>query len=264
LQKSIFISFILLSVSVFSQSEHQLSVFFETDQAILLENEQKKIDSILHQLIVTNIYEITLTGFCDDRAAENYNMELSKKRAENVNYFFDTFLKNKRILFSSKGHGEIPLDSLSLNNTIEQRRQNRRVDIKIITLPNNNLNQILVANVGDKIILENVYFEINRHKFARNTYAKLDSLTTFFKENPSIKFHILGHVCCRKIGSVDAIDDDTGKRGLSLNRAKAVYDYFARRGIAKESMKYFGMKADYPLGKGDALDRRVELQIIEK
>ncbi len=262
MQKSIFISFFLLSVSVFSQSEHQLSVFFETDQAILLENEQKKIDSILHQLNVTDIYEITLSGFCDDRADENYNFELSNKRAENVKYFFDAYLRNKRIKFLSNGKGEIPLDSIE--NIVEQRKLNRKVEIIIVTLPNTNLNQILVANVGDKIILENVYFEINRHKFTRNSYAKLDSLATFFKENPSIKFHILGHVCCRKIGSPDAIDDDTGKRGLSENRAKAVYDYFARRGIAKERMKYFGMKADFPLSKGDELDRRVELQLIEK
>jgi len=246
----------------FSQQTYELTVYFDTDVSILNTSEQQKIKDVLNELNVHRIYEISVDGYCDDRANEAYNLELSQKRAEHVKTFFDATLKNKRIKVTLEGKGEIALDSVQ--NVAMQRQQNRRVDIVIVTLPGTNVNYVSFAQIGDRVVLQNVLFEANRHALIQESLPTLDSLSQFFLENINYEFRILGHICCRKKGSVDAIDDDTGERGLSQNRAKVIYDFFIRKGIAAQRMSYKGLKADFPLGNGDELDRRVEIEIVRK
>lgn len=261
--KSIF-SFILFIIVINSngQKTHHLSVFFDTDVYFLNAFENQKLDSIMQVLNVDDIYEIKIIGYCDDRASEDYNLKLSYERANNIKVFFDVKLRNKLIDISILGKGEIPLEN---NNNIElQRKINRRVDIEIKTLPNNNINRIKFAQVGETVILNNILFVANRHKILDESLPTLDSLATFLSENNNIHFKILGHICCRKKGSVDATDDDTGKSNLSESRARIVYEFLRDKGIATERMSYKGMKADFPLGKGEMYDRRVEFMILKK
>jgi outer membrane protein OmpA-like peptidoglycan-associated protein len=135
--------FILLMFGemVFSQQVYELTVYFDTDVSILHTSEQQKIKDVLNELNVHRIYEISVDGYCDDRADDAYNLELSQKRAEHVKTFFDATLKNKRIRVSLEGKGEIALDSIK--NVALQRQQNRRVDIVIVTLPGTNVNYVI-------------------------------------------------------------------------------------------------------------------------
>jgi outer membrane protein OmpA-like peptidoglycan-associated protein len=254
--------FFISSEGCFTQEIYNLTVFFDTDTWELKREEQQKIADILKELNINNIYEIEIQGYCDDRADDFYNKELSLKRAEFVKNYFDVSIRNKHIEMSVDAKGEIPLN---VDNEIaDQRKQNRKVEISIKTLPNTNINKLTFAQIGDKIVLQNVLFESNRHAIIKESVATLDSLSNFFLENPNYHFNILGHICCRKKGSVDAVDDDTNKRGLSANRAKVIYDYFVRKGIDYKRMKFRGLKADFPLGLEDKYDRRVELEIVKK
>ena len=67
-------------------------------------------------------------------------------------------------------------------------------------------------------------------------------------------------MCCVGRGR-DAIDLKTGKRNLSVARAKFVYDYLAKNGISKKRMRYEGFGSRYPLGGDTKLDRRVEILV---
>ena len=75
-----------------------------------------------------------------------------------------------------------------------------------------------------------------------------------------VYFTIEGHVCCTH-GTRDAIDRKTKIRNLSLARAKAVYDYFIKKGVKHYRMKFVGHKRKFPLGGEPELDRRVEILV---
>lgn len=252
----------LFGIVFYGQKTHYLSVYFDTDVYYLNTKENNKLDSIMQLLPIDDIYEIKIVGYCDDRASEAHNLKLSYNRANNIKSFFDVKLRIKHIDILVTGKGEIPLENKI--NVDTQRKINRRVDIEIKTLPNNNINRIKFAQVGENIILNNLLFVSNRHKIMNESLATLDSLVIFLKENKNIHFKILGHICCRKKGSTDAINEDTGKYNLSESRAKVVFEYLRDNGIATERMSYKGMKADFPLGKGDQFDRRVEFLILKK
>ena len=55
----------------------------------------------------------------------------------------------------------------------------------------------------------------------------------------------------------------TKKRNLSVARAKAVYDFLAKKGVRRSRMRYVGQKRKFPLGGEPAFDRRVEIQVTE-
>ncbi len=75
------------------------------------------------------------------------------------------------------------------------------------------------------------------------------------------EIELLGHVCCGPDGS-EGFNNRTGTKSLSLDRAKAVYDYLIDNGIDKNRMSYFGMAGSYPTGKDVKYDRRVEIEIV--
>ena len=71
---------------------------------------------------------IEINGFTDSDGAEEFNQELSLKRAGGV---YD-YLKEKGIdetRMSTKGFGEDPNFFLADNDTKENKRKNRRVEI---------------------------------------------------------------------------------------------------------------------------------------
>ena len=83
------------------------------------------------------------------------------------------------------------------------------------------------------------------------------------KKHKTLRFEIKGHVCCTSNKFSDAIDKETQDRDLSENRAKKVFMYLRSKGINPYRMSYKGYGNQFPLGKEDALDRRVELSITQ-
>lgn len=108
--------------------------------------------------------------------------------------------------------------------------------------------------------MENILFKTNYSYIHGKSYKSLRTLAKYLKENENIIFKIQGHVCCVDHGR-DAIDLKTGKRNLSVMRAKFVYDYLAKNGVAKKRMRYEGYGSKYPLGGDPKMDRRVEILV---
>jgi outer membrane protein OmpA-like peptidoglycan-associated protein len=88
------------------------------------------------------------------------------------------------------------------------------------------------------------------------------------RQNPNLKISIEGHVCCIK-DTPDALDIDTFEPQLSVNRAKAIYQYLTSRGIDTSRLSYIGYgrrrpMVDPELSEEDAeKNRRVEIRILE-
>ena len=86
---------------------------------------------------------------------------------------------------------------------------------------------------------------------------------------PTLKIEIQGHICCQK----EDIRKEYNVEGgilLSINRAKAVYNYLVKNGIAPARMTYEGyggFHKRYPLEQNRyerEMNRRVEILILEK
>lgn len=118
---------------------------------------------------------------------------------------------------------------------------------------------LLPIQVGNSVILKNIFFELDKSILKDESYSELNKLKDFLKKNSSISIEIAGHT--DKQGSHDY------NQTLSQNRAKAVYDFLVSEGITQDRLKYKGYSYDKPIDTNDtkvgrAKNRRTEFIII--
>jgi outer membrane protein OmpA-like peptidoglycan-associated protein len=96
-------------------------------------------------------------------------------------------------------------------------------------------------------------------------------LLDVMEKNPNLEISIEGHICCRAGWELDGMDEDLGTNNLSEMRAKTVYDYLIKNGIAAIRLSYKGFGPLYPLyaypektEEEKTANRRVEIKIIKK
>ncbi len=115
--------------------------------------------------------------------------------------------------------------------------------------------------VGGKIALKNIFFESNSFKLKNESKYELLKLVQFMKANQSVKVEISGHT--------DNVGDDKLNTTLSANRAKAVFDYLIKMGIAADRMVSKGYGKLQPIDSnstesGKANNRRTEIKVTDK
>ena len=105
------------------------NIFFEFDRSDLRTSSYAELDRILKLLESDKISSIEISGHTDSVGDDDYNLELSKRRAWSVySYFIANGISASRL--ESVGYGEtLPL---APNDTADNRRKNRRVEFKII------------------------------------------------------------------------------------------------------------------------------------
>jgi outer membrane protein OmpA-like peptidoglycan-associated protein len=103
-------------------------IMFDVDRAALKDQytgELSELSTILNKYEDTNIL---LEGHTDSTGSEEYNLDLSKKRAQSVaNYLATQNVNPTR--FTIMGYGES--QPIASNETAEGRTQNRRVEVAI-------------------------------------------------------------------------------------------------------------------------------------
>lgn len=249
-----------------AQKKKTMSFFFDTDVSILGNKQKEVFSQFIDELDSAEIISISIVGYCDDRGREGYNDTLSIKRASYVKSLLVSKKINTTKVNFLTGNGKI--DLINFNNIEEQRAYNRRVDLIIEYVNPRNLvskntgNSLLpdTLKVGDKIVLENVLFENSRSILLEESIPILEKMAELIKAKPQYNIAILGHICCNPPGK-DVMDFETGEYNLSQARAKLIYDYLIYKGVDAKRLSYKGMMANFPLGKGEKNDRRVELQI---
>jgi outer membrane protein OmpA-like peptidoglycan-associated protein len=187
------------------------------------------------------------------------------------------------IITNADGKGELLLTRLDDVTNEVQRKLNRKVEIIVsLKVPPKTPEQVakeeeeeeeIIVEIppryktftdtivkGDKILLENILFKTNYSYIHGKSYKDLRELSKFLKSNPQYIFKIQGHVCCVDHGR-DGVDLKTGKRNLSVARAKFVYDYLSKNGVSKKRMRYEGFGSRYPLGGDTKEDKRVEILV---
>lgn len=256
----------------FAQEEEIYSIFFEFDKYNLKEEQAEGVVAFVQKIDTSRIESIEIYGYCDDRGKDEYNFVLSTNRATTVkNKLIERGIKSK-IIITLEGKGRIMLDEDLQTDIPETRSKNRRVDVvvnyKSITIENlkipgvySTIKKDLVP--GDRIYLEKVLFERGSSQLTIQAKKELDKIALLLLKFKNIQFEVQGHVCCTPTYHREAIDRETKKRELSVNRAKRVFNYLFKKGISNSRMTYRGYGNTQSLKQGSALDRRVELLILK-
>ena len=256
---NILIFFIFSWIS--AQEKLTESFYFEFDK-FDLNQYQISVLNALSKNPISDFNAIQLYGYCDDRGNDDYNNKLSIKRVTTVQKILlaNGIPQNK--IFICEGKGRVIIEKDSVKNIEKTRDKNRRVDL--IFIKNTSRTSFSITpKVGDLIVLEKVVFDLGSSVLSLKAKKELDKIIPMLEKHKSLRFEIKGHVCCTSSKFIDAIDNETDERNLSINRAKRVFSYLRTKGINPYRMTFKGYGNRFPLGKGDEFDRRVELQIIK-
>lgn len=114
---------------------------------------------------------------------------------------------------------------------------------------------------GQKIKVENLYFEADTSTISESSYPVLDELFHFLNDNNDIVVEIGGHTNGNRGISHEYCDR------LSTDRAKEVAGYLARKGISPQRLKYKGYGKRKPVAtnmtdEGRLKNQRVEIKIL--
>ena len=268
--RNFFIVILLVGQFIQGQSQDSHVVYFDTGQYDVPVIETNRLVLFIQELKDIEIERVSIYGFTDDRGSDNYNLILSQNRANAIKKIFSKFNIDDNLISNVDGKGEVLLRVVSSENLSIIRGLNRKVEINIEYQQEENKDvsrkqetpQIFSKDiaVGDKITLENILFKTGFSVIEKESINVLEKLAEALLVRKDIYFLIQGHVCCTR-NTRDAVDKKTGKRNLSMARAKFIYDYLIKKGVKRSRMKYIGLKNKYPLGGETKFDRRVEIKI---
>jgi outer membrane protein OmpA-like peptidoglycan-associated protein/tetratricopeptide (TPR) repeat protein len=92
---------------------------------------------------------------------------------------------------------------------------------------------------GADVVLKNIFFDTNKHELLPASVTELTSLLELLQANKSISIEIQGHT--------DNVGTVADNQQLSVQRAKAVYDYLVGQNIEVERLSYKGFGSSKPL-----------------
>lgn len=194
-------------------------------------------------------YSITVIGYTDSTGDANYNLDLSKRRAEAVSKYLiagGAPAEKMRTL----GRGEN--DPIASNDTKAGRAQNRRVEVIVVGQPRA-LDAMIFPSValferrsaeitpaGEKLLKKNI--EEGRARFKRAIYIEV-------------------------VGHTDDVGDNDYNQKLSEQRAEAVGRYLVEAGIDPNKILMVGAGETAPIAsnatpEGRAENRRVEVLVL--
>jgi outer membrane protein OmpA-like peptidoglycan-associated protein/tetratricopeptide (TPR) repeat protein len=116
------------------------------------------------------------------------------------------------------------------------------------------------VKVGTKIVLRNVFFDVDKAILRKESEAELNKLVEVLQQNPDISIEISGHT--------DSDGEAQHNTDLSQARAQSVYDYLVSKSIVKERMRYKGYGELKPVVNNDSpenkqLNRRTEIEFLK-
>lgn len=88
------------------------------------------------------------------------------------------------------------------------------------------------VEVGQSIVLKNIFFDYNKYSLRSASKNELERLTKLMEDNPSLVIEISGHT--------DTRGNDNYNQKLSENRARSVVNYLIENGVSKDRLVYKG------------------------
>jgi outer membrane protein OmpA-like peptidoglycan-associated protein len=115
------------------------------------------------------------------------------------------------------------------------------------------------AKVGAKMLLSNVFYEIDSWKLKKESVQELNNLADLLNDSKDIVVEIGGYTDSTGTAEYNLV--------LSEKRALSVVNYLIGKGISSERLKYKGYGNTSPIGdnvtiEGRKLNRRTEVKVI--
>ena len=282
--------FLLLFGLVLSAQE-KASFYFDFNKETFNPKQNELFLKWLNQDIDKEV--LMINGYCDWYGTIDYNDSLAYRR---INTVYSELKQQSKIAFAEnlevKGYGK-------RTKMKKQQMLNRRVDVffkikskavpviekkeemQVVEIPENitpdselfNPNQELVdstpksseqydsVKVGDKLILNNLYFYDRSGIFVPESLPVMEGLLEFMDSHPKVKIEIQGHICCQ-------LGEDP--EDIALIRAIAVHNYLVANDIDDERLNFksFGSTNPiHPIPERNESERnenrRVEILILE-
>jgi len=122
--------------------------------------------------------------------------------------------------------------------------------------------------VCGKMILRGIHFDFDKYNIKKQWVVVLDEAVKTLSQPPCDKVNVVIE------GHTDSIGSDAYNQRLSERRAKAVFNYFLKKGISADRMKTVGYGESRPKAsntkpngkdnpEGRAINRRVELNPVQ-
>ncbi|MDD5571399.1 MAG: OmpA family protein [Bacteroidales bacterium] len=115
--------------------------------------------------------------------------------------------------------------------------------------------------IGDKVILRNVFFDFDKSTLRPESVTELENLYSFLNLLPSFIIEISGHT--------DNVGHPEYNKTLSEQRAEVVVNFLVDKGISKNRLMYKGYGSEQPIATnttpaGRQMNRRTEFKIMGK
>jgi len=112
--------------------------------------------------------------------------------------------------------------------------------------------------VGEPVVLNNVFFDVNSFTLRDESKVELDRLVNYLNEQGKLTIEISGHT--------DNTGSPSANKTLSENRAKSVYNYLISQGIKAERLAFKGYGESKPIADntteiGRQKNRRTEYRV---
>lgn len=112
-------------------------------------------------------------------------------------------------------------------------------------------------DIAAKISHKEIYF--NKNMVTPNSGSVVREMIDLLKESSAVKVQVIGHM--------DKVEQKDNLNDLSEERAKGIYDYLIKNGIAAERLSHKGMKSDDPADNSGTLEslaknRRVSFKVL--
>src|SRR5262249_39735496 len=113
------------------EAKRGITVNFTAGSFRLSPESQASLDEIAAQAKTEKAYVIEITGYASSEGGQEYNKRLTKQRADVVvRYLADNHMIPLRRIVTPHGYGT--LNPVADNSTRDGRKENRRVEVKIL------------------------------------------------------------------------------------------------------------------------------------
>lgn len=208
-------------------------------------------NELKNQSIISFSETLVIKGF-GERTRMNSKQELNRR----VDILFK--IKHKSIPYVEKTE---ELKAVEVPNILLPDSEPIDFNEEVVELPTKKDEQYDSVKVGDKLILNNLYFYDRSGIFVPESLPVMEGLLEFMVSHPKVKIEIQGHICCQ-------LGEDP--EDIALIRAIAVHNYLVANDIDDERLNFKSFGSTNPIHQIPEKNevernenRRVEILILE-
>ncbi len=281
--KNLALFLLCLSFTMYGFSQRilkdEISLFYNTDSHSLNSEQKNKVNSFIEHYDDAKINKIVVFSSADFKGNNNYNLDLSKKRASKVvNYIKEN--TDFRVQMKYLGEKKKPKNYNTKDGVVSHRKTNIICEYILPlskknkpkyyqSLKRNYLNKLNYIEKNKSIRLKNINFFYGKTKTTYNSKIELKNLLEVMNKNKKLVILLEGHVCCGKSKNKEYENSLYKLNTLSTKRAQKIHDYLISNGIDSTRVSFKGYEFSKPIyfpernERHRSLNRRVEIKVLD-